>query len=204
MRFKRAKLGFILVILILLSVRLVKGYMDDVAAKENREKIIEELNRKFDCEINQPQPTRQLIFKSVDTDNKRVKTDSENVIGKIVINKIDLNYPILEGSTKENLNISITRFYGSKINTIGNCVLAGHNLKDGSLFGRISELSENDKIILYDNLGKSKEYKIFSIKIVKPTDLSVLSQNTNNSCFVTLITCTNQGKSRLIVQAKQI
>lgn len=204
MRVKRTTLGFILVILILLSVKLVKGYMDNVAAKENRAKIIEELNKKFNYETKQTQPTAQSIVKSVNADNKGSEIGLENVIGKIVINKIDLSYPILEGSTKENLNISITRFYGSQINAIGNCVLAGHNMKDGSLFGRLSELSANDKIILYDNLGKSKEYKIFSIKIVKPRDLSVLSQNTNNSSLVTLITCTNQGKSRLIVQAREI
>lgn len=49
------------------------------------------------------------------------------VIGIIKIPKIDLEYPILEKTNKESLNISITKFWGNEINEIGNVTLAGHN-----------------------------------------------------------------------------
>ncbi|HBJ2623688.1 class D sortase [Clostridium botulinum] len=197
MRFKKTIIGFILVISILLSMKLIKGYIDNLEIKETRVETIEKLNKEFDNEIKQQQ---QLTVKQWES-----KTDLklENVIGKIIIDKLNLDYPILSGSTEENLNISITKFYGSNINCVGNCVLAGHNMKDGSLFGRLSELSEGDNIILYDTSGNEKTYKVFNIKVVDPTDLSVLSQLTDKNRIVTLITCTNQGKSRLILQAKE-
>ena len=49
------------------------------------------------------------------------------VVGIIRIPKIDLEYPILEKTNKESLNISITKFWGNEINEIGNVTLAGHN-----------------------------------------------------------------------------
>lgn len=49
------------------------------------------------------------------------------VVGIIKISEIDLEYPILEKTNKESLNISITKFWGNEINEIGNVTLAGHN-----------------------------------------------------------------------------
>lgn len=49
------------------------------------------------------------------------------VIGIIKIPKIELEYPILEKTNTESLNISITKFWGNEINEIGNVTLAGHN-----------------------------------------------------------------------------
>ena len=49
------------------------------------------------------------------------------VVGIIKIPEIDLEYPILEKTNKESLNISITKFWGNEINEIGNVTLAGHN-----------------------------------------------------------------------------
>ena len=55
------------------------------------------------------------------------KMGGYKVIGIIKIPKIDLEYPILEKTNKESLNISITKFWGNEINEIGNVTLAGHN-----------------------------------------------------------------------------
>lgn len=201
MRFKRVITIVLLVISILLSVRLIYGYFSKASMEGDKAKVIQELNKKYDNEVKQLHQSKDVLSNSSNANRKEDKEELKNVIGKIDIDKLNLDYPILEGATEENLNISITRFYGSEINSIGNCVLAGHNMKDGSLFGRLSELSQGDKITLYDISGKKKKYSVFNIKVVAPTDLSVLSQETNNRCWITLITCTNQGKSRLIIQA---
>lgn len=211
MRFKKITIGFILVISIILSVKLISSYMIDSKTKENRANTIEELNNKFDDKIEQQKETQSeeteeskpITNNSTAPIESKSKLNLKNAIGKIIINKLNLNYPILDGSTEENLNITITRFYGSKINSIGNCVLAGHNMKDGSLFGRLSELSQGDIISMINDSGNKKDYKIFDIKVVDPGDISVLSQSTDNKRIVTLITCTNQGKSRLILQAEE-
>lgn len=211
MRFKKSILCFILAISIILSVKLVKDYRTDLEVKEIRTNTIESLNNKFDDKIEQQKETQKKEIEEIKpmTNNATAPTESKtklnigNAIGKIIIDKLNLDYPILEGSTEENLNITITRFYGSKINSIGNCVLAGHNMKDGSLFGRLSELSQGDIISLVDYSGSKKDYKIFNISVADPTDIAVLSQSTDNKRIITLITCTNQGKNRLIIKAME-
>lgn len=201
MRLKR----MIIFILIIYSAIIINEDIKYSQMKVHREKTISELNEKFNNEIKQVEENQQgtVVNKdNIDANRMYIQDirESENVIGKILIDKLDLEYPILENSTDENLNLSITRFWGSKINCIGNCVLAGHNMRDGSLFGRLSKLSENDKMTLIDASGNIEDYTIFNIKVVEPDDLTVLEQT--NYKMITLITCTNNGKKRLIVQAK--
>lgn len=194
MKLRKLLIVSILVVSTFLIFKIIINYNNASNIKLNKEKNISLINKKYD----------DLVKKQESEKNKtEVKRAASNVVGKIVINKISLDYPILEGATEDNLNISITRFYGSQINTLGNCILAGHNMKDGSLFGRLWAMTKGDNIILYDNLGNKKEYKVFNIKVIVPTDLSILSQNTNHSRWITLLTCSNYGKERLIVQAKE-
>lgn len=122
-------------------------------------------------------------------------------IGRIQIDKIKVDYPILDTTTKETLDISITFLCGNGINQPGNVVLCGHNTKDGSLFGRLKELKEGDIIKLQDMDGITLKYKVYKIYIVEPTDLEPLNQDTYGKTIVTLITCTNKGKQRLIIKA---
>lgn len=122
-------------------------------------------------------------------------------IGRILIDKIKVDYPILNTTTKETLDISITFLCGNGINKPGNVVLCGHNTKDGSLFGRLKELKEGDIIELQDKDGITLKYKVYKIYIVEPTDLEPLNQDTDGKIIVTLITCTNKGKQRLIIKA---
>ena len=125
-----------------------------------------------------------------------------DVIGRIKINKINVDYAILGETTEETLNLSITRFVGNEVNRPGNLVLAGHNMKDGSLFGRLKELGQGDTIELYDRAGTARKYQVYKIYEVEPTDLEPLDQETDGKCIVTLLTCTNHAKQRLIVKCK--
>lgn len=78
------------------------------------------------------------------------------VIGIIKIPKIELEYPILEKTNTESLNISITKFWGNEINEIGNVTLAGHNN-----FSR-SNVRENKKIRnwRYNRINRHTKYNI--------------------------------------------
>lgn len=125
-----------------------------------------------------------------------------DVIGRIKIKKINVDYAILGETTEETLNLSITRFVGNEVNRPGNLILAGHNMKDGSLFGRLKELTKGDIIELYDRAGKVRKYQAYKIYEVEPTDLEPLDQETDGQCIVTLLTCTNHAKQRLIVKCK--
>lgn len=124
------------------------------------------------------------------------------VIGIIEIEKIKLNYPILSTQSKELLEISPCRFAGPLPNNVGNLCIAGHNYADKRFFGRLKELSLNDKISIYDLSGKKLDYIIYEKREILSTDLSCTSQDTNGNIIVTLITCNNISGKRLQIKAK--
>lgn len=129
--------------------------------------------------------------------------NNAKIIGRIEIDALHLSYIILEGATEENLAISISKVTGPPIHSKGNLVLAGHNMRDGTLFGKLKHLKVSDSIRLQDLTGVSKEYIIYDKKIVKDTDLSPLNQFISESPIVTLITCTTQEDERAIFFAEQ-
>ncbi len=53
--------------------------------------------------------------------------------------------------------------------------------------------------------GNTKNYEIYSVYKIKQTDMSCISQDTNNLKILTLITCDNLNDSfRIVVKAKEI
>lgn len=52
--------------------------------------------------------------------------------------------------------------------------------------------------------GRGVTYKVYDRYIVDPTDVACTSQKTNGRREVTLITCQNSGKQRLVVKAVEV
>lgn len=126
------------------------------------------------------------------------------VVGIIKIPKIELEYPILENTNKETLNLSITKFWGNRINEIGNVTLAGHNNLNGTMFGKIKKLEEGDIIELTDIQNVKLKYKIFKTYVIDPNDITCILPEQEGTREITLITCTNGNKNRFIVKAREI
>ncbi len=126
-----------------------------------------------------------------------------DVIAKLEIPKINLETYVLKTYSNEALKISVVRFWGAKPNTAGNFCIAGHNFKNKNMFHDLKDLSIGDNIWVVDNNVGKVEYEIYNIYKVLPEDVSCLSQETNNKKEVTLITCTNDSKERIIVKAKE-
>lgn len=92
----------------------------------------------------------------------------------------------------------------------GNTVIFGHstlpqlfnpsNYK--TIFANAYQLGIGDDIYIYIN-NVMYHYKIFSITVVDPTDISVFSQSVDNS-YLTLVTCTPPGTTwkRLIIKSR--
>lgn len=126
------------------------------------------------------------------------------VIGKIKISKINLEYPILEKTSEESMKISISRFAGAEVNSLGNLSLAGHNNKDGTMFGKNKRLQIGDIIELTDLLDNTITYEIYKIFPTDPNDVTILGTEDENMREVTLITCTKGHEQRLIIKAREI
>ena len=102
------------------------------------------------------------------------------------------------------MKIAITKFWGPEPNEVGNYTVAGHNNKDGTMFGKTNYLKIGDKILLTNLKNETVEYEIFDIYSIEPDDVSIVESVDSNSKEITLITCTNGHKNRLITKAREI
>ena len=150
------------------------------------------------------------------------KTETENqtktqleykgykVIGIVKIDKINIEYPILEidnidpESAKTPMQYSIIKYWGENVNDCGNLSIAGHNYIDGTMFGKTKRLEMGDIIELTDLTGRTIQYSIYDIFVTEPNDVSILLPEDEKKREVTLITCSNGNKNRLIIKAKEI
>lgn len=192
MKLKIYKVIFIiLIILVILVVGLIaikygKNYIND---QENK-KVVETFSRA----VNQ----------------ENVTMNGYKVIGVVKIPKIQIEYPILDidtynpEETKEPMKISIVKYWGGKVNEYGNLSIAGHNNYDGTMFGKTKNLEVGDIVELTDLENNTIQYQIYDKFVTDPNDVTILTTNDETIREVTLITCTNGNKNRLILKAKEI
>ena len=129
-------------------------------------------------------------------------------VGKIEIPSIGVNYAILAQASGDQLvdwlKISPVMFWGVYPNQIGNCSIAGHNYRNNRFFSKVPKLKIGDRIRITDAEGKKINYTVFDKYEVKPTNTECINDvpGKENKRVVTLITCTNDSKKRVIVQAE--
>lgn len=126
-----------------------------------------------------------------------------DVMAKLEIPIINLETYILKNYSEKALNVSVTKFWGVNANEKGNFCVAGHNFKRKNMFRNLKKLEKGDVFTISDNTTGKVQYKIYDIYIVVPEDIRCLEQNAKDR-EVTLITCTNDSKKRIIVKAKEL
>ena len=151
-----------------------------------------------------------IIEKSDNDENKNSYIDEEyngyKVYGLIKIEKINLEYLILDSLEEKALNISIIKFFNST-NKYGfsNLTLAGHNNYDNTMFGNLKKLENGDIIEITDKNLSKKIYHIYDIYITSPMDVEYTNyDNDNKYNEVTLVTCIYGNSKRYIIKAKEI
>lgn len=143
-------------------------------------------------------------------ENTKIEMQGYEVIGIIKIPKIEIEYPILAiettnpEETKVPMKIAIVRYWGGNVNDYGNLSIAGHNNYDGTMFGKTKKLETGDIIELTDLNKQTISYEIYSKFVTNPNDVSILKTEDNTVREVTLITCTNGNKERLILKAREV
>lgn len=135
---------------------------------------------------------------------EEIKIEGYEVEGIIEIPKINIKYPIINETNDAAMKVSITKFWGNRINEIGNYTMAGHNNKDGTMFGKTKYLEIGDTIKMTDLSLNTVEYEIFKIYTIDPDDVTCVESIEPGTREITLITCTNGHKNRLITKAKEI
>lgn len=153
-------------------------------------------------QITKDDTSSEEKISSKDEENEELEPDlKDDILGHLIINKINLNAEVKEGSSNEVLkdyigHIEETAKYD------GNVGLAAHNRgNEHSYFARINELELGDEII-YKTKFEERKYKVTNKKEILETDWSLLGNTKQNQ--LTLITCIkNKVNQRLCVQAVQ-
>ena len=132
------------------------------------------------------------------------------IIAKIEIPKINVTYSILQGETgsteetEELLKISPLKFHGCEPNEVGNFCIVGHNYRNSKFFSKVPKLVVGDKVNLTDLTNRTITYEVYDMHTVEPSDTSDTTQLTGGKKELTLITCTDDGKQRVIVRCREV
>ncbi len=136
------------------------------------------------------------------TTQKRPKYKGFDVSGRIQIPKTGADYPILSQASKKAIEVAVGIQYGPGPNMPGNTVIAGHNYRNGLFFSNNKKLNVGDIIYITDNSGVKIKYKIYNKYETSAEDTEYMLRDTKGAREISLTTCTDNSKARLILWAK--
>lgn len=218
---KYGKILTIILGIVVIAVLILLGFLGyDVYRKKTIDKDTSKALDDFDTALNSV--ARNDIVKNVEipeidtkpTENtnttggsssgntNKVQHNGYNVEGKIQIPAINLQYPILEKVTPSSIETAVAILYSENgLNQPGNTVISGHNYRNGSFFGNNDKLKLGDKVYITDNSGTKLKYNIYNIYETSPDDGDFIMRETNGKREISLQTCTDNSKGRLIIWA---
>lgn len=189
---KKLMFIIILVILLIFAIAEIPVLMKNNIEENNNNNVTKEKDEEI---ILPPEEVSERVIPD--------KIGGYDVLGVIVIDKIGIEQNILNKTTDSSLSLAVTKFYGPKLNEVGNFCIAGHNYK--GLFIDVKDLEIGDTFYIIDKeQSRTITYKIYKKYSVYPNELDCLSQSTNGKKEVTLITCNPGGLTRLIIKAQEI
>lgn len=150
---------------------------------------------------NQTKTNNTKIDTKTYTSKDGVKYTTEAILK---IPKIKIEYPVLSATSDALLFVSLNKYWGPQPNEVGNYCIVGHYYENGKMFGKLHKLKNGDTAELTDLYGNTITYKVYDKYVVQPTDTRCTSQLTDGRKELTLITCTNGGKQRLVVKLRQV
>ena len=201
-------LTIIIGLIILVTIKLIAiKYGRNMVNEQEMSDLVEqiktiELEKIEDQSL--PNEGSNIEIENTEQNVTEIEVDGYKVLGLIRIPRIALEYPILSETTNKSMKKSITKFWGPDLNKIGNLTLAGHNNHDGTMFGKVKKLEIGDIIEIEDLYKNVVKYEVFNMYVTDPNDVSCVEPVNPDSREVTLITCTNGNKNRLITKAREI
>lgn len=132
------------------------------------------------------------------------KFNGFTVTGTIEIPATNVKLPIIAKAeySKKSLESSVVELYGVGLNQVGNTTIAGHNYRNGKFFSNNKKLNVGDKIYITDLEGKRLSYTIYNKYEADESESDYMVRDTQGAIEVSLTTCTDDSKARLIIWAK--
>lgn len=189
----------------------IKEQVDNTVKKDENDKIVVILEAPGTQEDNEDKTENQ---NNNQTKTNNTKIDTKTYTSKdgvkytteaiLKIPKINIEYPVLSATSDALLFVSLNKYWGPQPNEVGNYCIVGHYYENGKMFGKLHKLKNGDKAELTDLSGNTLKYQVYNKYVVEPTDTRCTSQLTDGRKELTLITCTNGGKQRLVVKLRQV
>lgn len=189
----------------------IKEQVDNTVKKDENDKIVVILEVPGTQEDNEDKTENQ---NNNQTKTNNTKMDTKTYTSKdgvkytteaiLKIPKINIEYPVLSATSDALLFVSLNKYWGPQPNEVGNYCIVGHYYENGKMFGKLHKLKNGDKAELTDLSGNTLKYQVYNKYVVEPTDTRCTSQLTDGRKELTLITCTNGGKQRLVVKLRQV
>ena len=192
------------------SIQSTYVYDDTTVKVEDNEKIVVILNDEDSASlIDTSNLSSSSKYTSTKVTRKNVmKTDSGEeyyAIATINIPKLEWDepYPILDHWSNDLLKISPCKYHGADPNEVGNFCIVGHNYRNSLFFSKVPTLENGDSIEITDNYGRKINYIVYDKHVVNEDNTKDTSQVTHGKKEITIITCTNDSKNRVIVKARE-
>jgi len=184
---------------------ILKRLSDDKKLYEKM-KNSEEFNKDNSTETNVIDPN--TINGTNDLSSSYSFLEVGELIGYLTIPKINIELPIYEGVTLNNLSKGVAHMENTSLPNGDNnthSVLAGHTgISQAIILDNLDELVLGDDFYI-DYYGKKTKYEVVDIKVVLPDDTGVLKVE-EGKCLVTLVTCTPKSVNthRLLVTGQKV
>ena len=204
---KKAFITLIMIGILLIGVALFidfksKSIQEDLVQKyEEKMYSNSSVNYSYNPETTENIEKKEAIKDTFTQPNNNKKNEKNDVIGILEIDSIGVKAPIVLG--EKNLDYVVAKYRSSSdFGELGNVILAAHNNMRGSIFRNLHKLKIGATVkIISDN--KEFKYKITNRYIVEPNDTSKINFS-NDKKEITLITCINHAKQRLILTGELI
>ncbi len=198
-KYKRLFIIQLIVSLIIIGIVLILYFSYNIYIKE-KEKISKQLINNYNISQLYSNNSDEEIYNSINT--YKEEENNFTVIGIIEIPKLNISYPILSELSDELLKIAPCKLSGPMPNEEGNLCIAGHNYDNYKFFSKVPTLEVNDEIFICDLKGNKVLYLVYDKYEVDTQDLSPLEDSIGIKKQITLITCNNKNKNKIIVKAK--
>ena len=138
------------------------------------------------------------------TEGNVQKFNGFEIAGTIEIPATKLKCPVIAQSeySPKALETSVIQIYGPGLNQVGNTTISGHNYRNGTFFSNNKKLKVGDKIYITDLSGKRLTYVIYDKFEAEDNYADYMTRDTQGAIEISLSTCTDNSKARIIILAK--
>ena len=211
---KKSNLLLVLLQIIFVAIFIYSGYHIINWYKENKEnnEILDQMSKAVKIEKDEEGNERYKV------DFEQLKQTNEDIVGWIKVNNTKVEYPVVQGkdnsyylthSIEKKYNAGGSIFVDSQNKLDGtdrNIVIYGHNVTpNGESKYEIFSIYQIEKEDYYIKKNfTDEEFKSF-IDIIKSRSVKDFNTDVDeNSKVLTLSTCANDNKYRVVVHAKEI